>query len=69
MKGWKRTRREQGLETVLSSIGSNAAEGLRERGTEQTLWVLETGRSLVTFEITVSLVYGRWNSNFKGNGE
>lgn len=66
MKGWRRTRKEQGLETIRPSTGSRAAERLRERGTEQTFWVLETGRSLVTFEITLTCV---WEVEFKFQGE
>ena len=51
-------------------MGSDAAERLRERCLrEPPPWLLEIERSLVTFEITVLLVYGRWNSNFKGCGE
>lgn len=38
-------------------------------GTEQIPLVLETRRSLVIFEIAVSIAYGRWNPNSKGNEE
>lgn len=41
-------------------------QGVEGDGTEQTPLVLETGRSLVTFEIIVSILYGRWNPNCRG---